>query len=408
MTVLTGTNDAHFKTHDTVLDAAWYGSHGTPHQVLADLRENHPVWRYEGGVVDPFWLVTRHEDVATISRDNVQWLSGPRTTLQRKRGHPAQILSLPQMDPPLHGQHRKVIQAWLSPRRIKHLEDRMRDVSRELLDKLPKEGVVDMVSSLAAPHPLRMICELLGLPETEEDQILRLSKSLFAPQDPDGSAGRDYAMTIDELLDYCRSVVDRKRIERSDDLVSAILDAEVDGAAIDDHIVLSHVLVLISAGHDTTASAISGGIRALIDNPEQLAILQCNPGLIPQAVEEIVRYITPTTSFVRTAVHDCELHGKTIAAGDDVCLHYAAANRDPRVFADPDRFNIERRPNPHLGFGMGPHVCVGQVLAKVEIAALLRELLPRLQHWEHAGQPRWMQAFWISALKSLPVRFRMA
>lgn len=395
-------------TFDRVLDAAWWGEHGTPHETLAVLRENHPVWRYDRGMVDPFWLITRHEDVAAISRNNQQWLSGPRTTLQRRRGETPQIMSLPQMDPPVHGKHRKILQAWLSPRRIKQLEGRMRDVSRTLLDKLPSEGVVDVVPALAAPHPLRMICELLGLPEEEEPQVLRLSKSLFAPQDPDGSAGRDYAMTVDEILDYCREIVGRKRAEPSDDMVSAILEAEVDDQPIADHIVVSHVLVLIAAGHDTTASAISGGIHAFLQNPAQFEILQNDPALIPHAVEEIIRFVTPTTNFVRTAVEDCELHGARIAAGDDVCLNYAAANRDPRIFERPDEFDIARRPNPHLGFGIGPHVCVGQLLAKVEIAALLKELLPRIRHWELAGEPRWMQAFWVSALKTLPVQYRLA
>ncbi|HYI31663.1 MAG TPA: cytochrome P450 [Bradyrhizobium sp.] len=390
---------------DRILDAAAWSEFGTPLAALGELRERHPVCRYEGGIVDPFWMITRHADVEVISRDATQWLSGPRTTLQRKRGQPKQLNSLPQMDAPEHGQHRRIIQQWLVPGKVRQLEQRMQQISRLLVDRLrDRGGEVDLVQELAAPHPLRMICEMFGIPDEEHADVLRLSKSLFAPLDPDAGAGREYTMTIDEILSYCGSLVARRRANPSDDLVSAIVASRIDGEPIGHREILSHLVVLIAAGHDTTASAISGGILAMAENPDQWVKLRNEPELLSQAIDEIIRYVTPTTNFVRTAVEECVLHDVRIAAGDDVCLQYAAANRDPRVFTDPDSFLIDRSPNRHLAFGTGPHVCIGQILARIEMKTLFSELLARVDGFELTGPPRWMRAFWISALKTLPAR----
>lgn len=393
---------------DRLLDADAWGERGAPHAELGRLRERHPVCRYEGNVVDPFWLITRHSDVEAISRDNSQWLNGPRTTLQRKRGQPKYLNSLPQMDMPEHGQHRRIMQQWFIPKRIREMELRMRDVSRVLVDGVRNAGEVDLVRAVAAPHPLRMMCDILGVPPEEHDQVLRLSKSLFAPLDADDGTGRDLAMTLDEMFAYCDSLVVRRQANPSDDLVTAIATADIDGGPLGRREVLSHLVVLISAGHDTTASAISGGILAMIENPGSWEKLRSNPSLLPRAIDEMIRYVTPTTNFVRTAVKDCVLHGVSIVAGDDVCLQYAAANRDPRVFTNPDKFVIDRYPNRHLAFGAGPHVCIGQILARIEMETLFSELLARVERIELCGKPEWTRAFWISALKTLPARCEFA
>lgn len=392
---------------DRLLDAEWWGRNGIPHAELAELRENQPVWRYEGDVVDPFWLITRHADISMISKDPGQWLSAPRSTLQRKRGERQAINALPQMDPPVHGKHRKVIQAWLLPRNLRKLDDRMRDYAKELVDRLAAKGEADLVSELAARHPLRMICVILGVPPQEEDEVLRLSKILFAPQDSD-VANLDHSARVGEVMTFCSSLVAKRRAEPSEDLVSELIAARIDGEPMTDHEITSHLLVLLAAGHDTTASAISGGLLALTRHPDQLRRIQDDMSLVTSAVEEIVRYVTPTTNFMRTAVADTELHGVSIRAGDDVCLHYAAANRDPRVFKEPELFLVDRTPNGHLGFGVGAHLCVGQVLARIEMKALLNELLPRLRRIDLIEQPRWTQAYWISALKQLNTRFEIA
>lgn len=390
-----------------VIDAAWWGRNGIPHAELAELRESDPVWRYEGGAVDPFWLITRHADISTISKNPALWLNGPRSTLQRKRGEPQAINSLPQMDPPVHGKHRKVIQAWLLPRNLRRLDDKMQEFAKELVDRLAAKGEADLVSDLAARHPLRMICVILGVPPQEEEEVLRLSKILFAPQDSN-VANLDHASRVREVMAFCSSLVTKRRANPTDDLVSELIAARIDGEPMTDHEITSHLLVLLAAGHDTTASALSGGMLALIRHPDQMQKVQADMKLVPSGVEEIVRYVTPTTNFMRTAVEDTELHGVVIPAGDDVCLHYAAANRDPRVFEKPELFLVDRHPNPHLGFGVGAHLCVGQVLARIEMKALLTELLPRLKRIELLDQPRWTQAYWISALKELNARFEIA
>lgn len=390
-----------------IFDADSWAEHGIPFEVLGRLRETEPFARYEGGVVDPFWLVTRHADVELISKNPAQWLNGPRTVLHNSRGAPQRINSLPQMDGAEHAQHRRAIQNWFNPARIRQLEERARGVAREIVDQMARKDRADLVEELAAPHPLWLMCEILGIPREEHGQVLRLAKTLFAPLDPDVEGHREMVMTVAEIFEYSRFVVQRRRAQPSDDLVSAVLAIEADGKPIGEHETLSHLLVLISAGHDTTASAISGGLLALVRHPEALTMLQKRPDIMPRAVDEMIRFVTPTTNFVRTAVEDVNVGGTRIAAGDDVCLHYAAANRDPRVFPDPDQFRIDRQPNRHLGFGIGPHNCVGQMLAKSGMRTVFAELVPRIRSIALDGEPRWMRAIWVSSLKTLPVTFEV-
>ena len=391
-----------------VIDADLWARHGVPFEALGRLRESEPIARYEGGAVDPFWLVTRHADIEAISKDSTQWLNGPRTVLHNARGAPKRINSLPQMDGAEHAQHRRAIQNWFNPVRIRRLEERARAVAREIVDSIAKKRSADLVEELAAPHPLWLMCEILGIPPAEHAQVLRVAKTLFAPPGPYAGEQREsLVMTVEEVFDYSRHVVQRRRANPSDDLVSALLAIETEGRPISEHETLSHLLVLISAGHDTTASAVSGGLLALIRHPESLALLQKRSDLMAKAVDEMIRYVTPTTNFIRTAVKKVEMGGVRIEAGDDVCLHYAAANRDPRVFSDPDRFQIDRQPNRHHGFGVGPHNCVGQMLAKTEMRTIFAELIPRIKSISLDGDLKWTRAVWISALETLPASFEI-
>ena len=188
---------------------------------------------------------------------------------------------------------------------------------------------------------------------------------------------------------------------------SAIANASIDGDALNVLEAMSHIMVLVTAGHDTTASAISGGLLALLRNPAELEKLKADPELISSAVDEMVRYVTPTTNFLRVATEDTELSGVPIKKGQDVCMNFASANRDADVFDAPDEFRVDRNPNPHVGFGTGTHACIGQTLAKVEMNALFAELVPRIKRIELAGDPRWVDAIWITSLKDLPIRFEL-
>jgi hypothetical protein len=273
-----------------------------------------------------------------------------------------------------------------------------------LVDELSENDEADFVEDIAAIHPVRMLCELLGIPRSQEQQVLRLAKLIFAGSDPELTEG-DRATRFGEVLTFCRDLTSTRQARPTDDLASAIANATIDDEPIGMFEVISNLLVLLGAGHDTTASAISGGLLALIQHPRELEKLRSDPSLVPTAAEEIIRWVTPTTNFMRTATADVELGGAKIAKGDDVCLSYASANRDESVFDAPFEFRVDRHPNPHLGFGIGTHGCIGQVLARLEVRTLLDALVPRLQSWELVNEPVWVQAIWVSSLKRLQVRY---
>ena len=389
-----------------IVDAEYWGAHGFPHAEAKELREKHPVWHYEGDVVDPFWLVTRRDDIVEISKRPDLWTSTQRTTIEQPHGEPSAIRSIVQMDPPEHGKYRAILQSWLSPSNVRRLEGRLKAISRELVDSMAEKNEVDFVPEVASIHPLRMICELLGIPRSEEGRVLQLAKFLFGANDPEFSVGRRQT-AIEEIMGFCKGLAESRQATPTDDLASAIANATIDEAPIGLHEVMSHLLVLVAAGHETTASAISGGLLALIENPGELEKLKADPSLIPTAVDEIVRWVTPTTNFLRTATADAEIRGVKVSKGDDVCLSYASANRDETVFDAPFEFRVDRRPNPHLGFGIGPHGCVGQILARLEIKALLEELIPRIEGIEPTAEPIWVKAIWVCSLKHLPIRYEL-
>ena len=389
---------------DRIVDAQYWGQHGFPHEEMRELRQTKAVWRYEGGVVDPFWLLTRREHIAEVSRDSELWTSTKRVTIEQARGEPAPIRSIVHMDPPEHGKYRTILQSWLGPANVRRLEGRLAAISGELVDELSEKDEADFVEDIAAIHPVRMLCELLGIPRSQEQQVLRLAKLIFAGSDPELTEG-DRATRFGEVLTFCRDLTSTRQARPTDDLASAIANATIDDEPIGMFEVISNLLVLLGAGHDTTASAISGGLLALIQHPRELEKLRSDPSLVPTAAEEIIRWVTPTTNFMRTATADVELGGAKIAKGDDVCLSYASANRDESVFDAPFEFRVDRHPNPHLGFGIGTHGCIGQVLARLEVRTLLDALVPRLQSWELMNEPVWVQAIWVSSLKRLQVRY---
>ena len=387
---------------DRILDTKYWGQHGFPHAEAQALRETEPVARYEGGVVDPFWLITRHEDVVAVSRNPQIWTSTERIMLEQSRAVKIPLRSMVDMDPPEHTKHRKIFQTWLKPKNVRRLEHRLRELARELIDEMAEHDHGDFVE-VATLHPLRMMCELLGIPREEEDRVLGIAKAAFGGKDPEHASTMEEAVT--DGINFCIELIQERRARPTEDLASAIANATIDEQPIGLPEAASHLLVLITAGHDTTASAVSGGLLALLENPGELAKLQADPSLMTSAVEEMIRWVTPTTNFLRTATADNEIRGVTIPKGDDVCMSYASANRDAAVFEAPFEFRIDRKPNAHLGFGIGVHGCIGQVLARVEMQVLFEELIPRIQSMKLAGEPKWVEAIWIASLKQLPIRF---
>jgi len=241
--------------------------------------------------------------------------------------------------------------------------------------------------------------------------LLKLTQELFGSADPElrrGATPEEQMQTVMEMMQYFNGVIEDRRANPTDDLASVIANARVDGEPVNVVDVASYYVIIATAGHDTTSSSIAGGLHALLENPDQLALLRDDPSLVPSAVEEMIRWVTPVKQFMRTATEPYALRGVEIDAGESVLLSYPSANRDEDVFDRPDRFDVTRNPNKHVAFGFGVHHCLGAQLARMEGRALYKELLPRLGSIELAGEPSYMQTLFVGGPKHLPVRYSLA
>jgi hypothetical protein len=290
----------------------------------------------------------------------------------------------------------------------------IRETARAVVDQMPNtggEGECDFVTDVANVHPLKIICRILGMPESDEPLILKLTNQLFGGEDPEFQRDPDRKKRMMELglemYQLFSSVAADRRANPTDDLASVIANARVDGEPMSEADTFGYYLITFTAGHETTRGAISGGLLALIENPEQRKKLSADLSLIPTAINEIVRYVTPVNTMVRTAQTDYELRGQQIEEGDAVVMFYASANRDEEVFDDPHSFKVDRRPNPHLGFGIGEHFCLGSNLARMTSGALFRELASRLESVELAGTPERVVSNLVPGIKHLPIRYRL-
>jgi cytochrome P450 len=266
----------------------------------------------------------------------------------------------------------------------------------------------DFVRDISVHYPLYVILSLLGLPESDFERMLMLTQQLFGSDDPELQRSTDLEEQFTVLLDffnYFNELTASRRAHPTDDLASALANAQIDGAYLPDMDLASYYVIIATAGHDTTSSTIAGGLHALLRHPDQLARLHADHELLPTAVEEMIRWVTPVKEFMRTASEDAVVGGTTIEAGQSLYLSYLSANRDETVFDDPFQFDVGRQPNKHLAFGFGPHFCLGAQLARLEIRALFAELLPRLDSIELAGTPTSSATTFVGGLKTLPVRY---
>jgi len=402
----------HFDPRDLV-EPTRYAERGRPYELFAALRREAPVAYCEPEGYAPFWAITRHEDIVAISRDPARFSNAEGVALLRKDEPDFQrmVRTIVNMDPPDHGPYRAIGHRWFVPRNLRSLEERVRDLVHELLDGVAARGAtrIDFVSEIATPLPLRMICNLLGLPPEDEAFALRVADEAFGADDPDmkRSEGGRQALVV-ELFGYFTKVLAERRREPREDLLSLIANAEVNGKPIPDLEALSYAGVILGAGIDTTRNALGSGMQALLAHPEQLERLRKDPSLVPTAVEEILRWTVPANQMLRTATCDTEVRGVAIRKGDTLVLFYPSANRDESVFDEPDRFLVDRKPNHHLTFGIGEHFCLGAGLARMEIRVLLEELLPRLRRIERAGTPRPIQTNFIVGFKELPLEIELA
>jgi cytochrome P450 len=400
------------------------------HGVFTQMRAEYPLARAEVEGCEPFWAVTKHADILEISRQNALFLNGAKATtfttiaageqVKKITGTPHLVKSLVQMDPPEHHKYRLLTQAWFLPQNLRKLEPRLRELARIYVDRMvEKGGSCDFAADVAAWYPLRVIMDILGVPESDEPRMLKLTQELFGATDPelgrtggfgnlmDDDAVASLQAVVMDFFQYFNAITEDRRANPRDDVASVIANGQVDGQPLDPFNAMSYYVILAAAGHDTTSASTAGGMWALIDNPAEFRKLKDNPALMPQFVDEAIRWTTPVRHFMRTATQDYELRGQKIKAGDWLMLCYPSGNRDEEVFEDPFSFRVDRNPNKLLSFGFGAHVCVGQHLAKMEMRALFDELIPRLESIEFNGTPRLSAANFVNGPKKMPVSYKM-
>lgn len=386
-------------------------AHGDPDAVWAELRERDPVHRTVRADGSRFWSVTRHADAIAVYRDPALFTS-ERGMVLGVDADPAAGRMLVVTDPPRHTALRAVLADAFTPRVLRGLESRVHGLVGDLLGRAVDAGEVEFVDAVAARLPVAVVCDLLGLPATDHDWMYHLTSTAFGGGDPGLDAGAvspaERADAYGEIFAYYTELARERRARPGDDLVSALVHGEVDGAALDVEEVLLNCTNLVIGGNETTRHAASGGLLALIADPEQWRALRARPELLPRAVEEVLRWTTPGMHVLRTSTADTELAGTPVAAGDRVVVWNAAANRDPRVFADPERFQVDRTPNRHLALGYGPHFCLGANLARMELRALFGDLLRRVGAVELTGPVERVPSAVLRGLRRLPVALRPA
>src|ERR1700722_3564710 len=415
MTTTTGmnVNDA----GKVFVDPTAYAEEDRFHQAAALLRRASPVhWVDEQGY-RPFWAITRHADVMEIERDNRRFLSAPRPLLATQAAEALaeekgqDLGTLIHMDEPDHKAYRAIAAAWFQPNALKRMEERMQELAVRFVDRMADMGTeCDFARDIAVHYPLYVILSLLGLPETDFERMLMLTQQLFGGDDEELRRSTDMEEQFTVLLDffnYFTELTAARRAAPTDDLASALANAQIDDAYLPAMDLASYYVIIPTAGHDTTSSTIAGGLHALLRHPAELSRLQAEPGLLPTAVEEMIRWVTPVKEFMRTAAEDSVVRDIEIRAGQSVYLAYLSANRDEEVFDNPFRFDVGRQPNKHLAFGFGPHFCLGAQLARLETRALFAELLPRLESIELTGTPASSATVFVGGLKTLPVRYRL-
>jgi cytochrome P450 len=379
---------------------------GAPYEALARLRRDAPVHPVQLPGLPRLWLVTRHSDVVRISRDDHTFSSAQGNTLIRTRTAPNSAM-LPGLDPPRHTHFRKLINQGFTPRNIKRLEGRIRSIARTIVDDVVEKGSFDAVPDISAELSLQVIAELIGVPQEDRQKLFHWSNAIgsLGIEDP------DYAPTPEmlgeaaaEMFGYCAALVARRRAEEPrDDILSALLAAEVDGERLNTNQLNEFFLLLAIAGNETTRNTLSHGILALSDHPEQRALVATDPTTIPLATAELLRWSTPVLHFRRTVMVDCQIAGQSVPAGDWVGLHYLSANRDEAVFSDPERFDVTRQDAGHVAFGGGgTHFCLGAQLAKLELRIMLEELYPRIPQLTVTAPPSRLRSSFFHGIKSLP------
>jgi len=406
-----------------IVDPKVYADIAAHDALFTKLRRESPVHWTDPGNVRPFWTISRHADIRDIERQNERFINHPRLVLtsiadeervkKMTGGSHLLLRTLVNMDNPDHRAYRGLTQPWFMPPNLKKLEAGLAGLAREFVDRMEAMGgECDFSRDIAIWYPLRVIMMILGVPREDEAFMLKLTQEIFGARDPDmrrsgEGTTAEVSATVQDFFRYFAAIIADRRKNPRDDVASVIANAQVNGQPISEFEALSYYVIIATAGHDTTSSTTAGGLLALMRHQAEFAKLRARPDLLRLAIEEMFRWVTPVKHFFRTATEDYELRGQKIRSGDSLMMCYASGNRDEEAFEDPFAFKVDRTPNPHIAFGYGVHLCLGQHLAKMEIRALYQELLSRLDHVELAGDPAWVEATFVSGLKRLPIRYRM-
>lgn len=392
-----------------------YEANGYPHTEWTWLRKHSPVHWYERDNVDPFWAITRHADIIAIGKRPDIFLNGPRMAVFTNDLPPppeGESRHLLNMDPPDHARYRRVTSGWFTPRAILSMNDKVERVTREVLDDAATKTQGDFVADVSARITIAVIAEMLGVPRSHWDKLFRWTNEIIAPQDPEFQQGRNPEETLEaarlELFTYFHELAEERRRRPTNDIVSVVANGQIDGKPLPPVELLSYYFLLVVAGNETTRNAMTGGMLAFLENEGEWEKLRRDPQRIDAAVEEVVRWTTPVIQFARTATGDFELRGRIIRRGQSVCLYYASGNRDEDVFEEPFAFRIDRQPNPHIGFGMGEHVCLGAHLARLELRHAFAQLARRLEACEPSGPIERARSSFVGGIKRAPMRWRIA
>lgn len=402
------------------IDAFWLGPLQRRSEVFAQLRAQPGLPFYaepDFGIVAPgpgYYAVTRLDDLVEASRAPGLFSSGAGIMVYDTLPEFREFFgSMIQMDDPRHARLRRIVSRGFTRRRIEALGGDVAAAAARIVDGIAETGECDAVADIAAALPLRIICDMLGIPESQYGFVFDRSNVVLAGQDPDYVGEDRYGTLQRAATDLSELITDlaRSRSEHpGGDLVSVLVNAEIDGERLTAHELASFFILLVVAGNETTRNAITWGIKALTDNPEQRQIWLADPdGVTPTAVEEIVRWASPVIYMRRTVTEPTVLSGQPLAAGDKVVLFYWSANRDEAHFTDPERFDVRRAPNPHVGFGgTGPHFCLGAHLARLEITVMFKELLRRLPDIHATAEPQRLANNFVNGIKRMPVAFSPA
>ena len=382
---------------------------GHPWQLYAWLRANDPVHRHPEPEGPGFWAITKYDDIRMISRQPGLFSSYAKGVMI---GDPDEAVLAPSrqmmlnMDPPQHDRFKLLVSRGFTPRNAQLLARRIDELSREIVDDVIERGTCDLVHDVAGRLPSGLIAELMGIGRADGERLYELTELMHTTDDAVASPEQRMNAMI-EMLGYAQQVADAKRATPGDDLATTLVQAEVGGVGLTDAEFQWFFLLLVNAGGDTTRNLVAAGMQLLFDHPDQRARLTADPdGLMAPAVEEMLRYTSPVAHFQRTVTADTVVRGRPLAAGDRVVVFYGSANRDEDVFAEPDRFDVGRTPNPHQAFGAGgPHLCLGLHVARIEIASMFRQLLTRLPDLAPDGPSERLASSFIAGVRTMPVRF---